>query len=115
MPIRTPAEQPIRLHNWKLRFYDAKNMDPSKEDVAEDHLRKILDLASQSPLNKSKIESIRTKKNGDVICGTPWFRMYMKEFLRTMNFSPHEAMDIPIICKCFIDFAGLSLWADSLF
>lgn len=42
MPVRTPAEHPLRLHSWRLRFYAAATMFQPSPEAADAHLRGVL-------------------------------------------------------------------------
>lgn len=42
MPVRTPAEHPLRLHSWRLRFYGAATMFQPSPEAADAHLRAVL-------------------------------------------------------------------------
>lgn len=46
MPVRTPAEHPLRLHSWRLRFYSAETMFQPAPEVADAYLRGVLSAAA---------------------------------------------------------------------
>ena len=46
MPVRTPAEHPLRLHSWRLRFYSADTMFQPAPEAADAYLREALSAAA---------------------------------------------------------------------
>lgn len=46
VPVRTPAEHPLRLHSWRLRFYAASTMFQPSPEAADAHLRNVLAAAA---------------------------------------------------------------------
>lgn len=46
VPVRTPAEHPLRLHSWRLRFYAAATMFQPSAEAADAHLRGVLAAAA---------------------------------------------------------------------
>lgn len=46
MPVRTPAEHPLRLHSWRLRFYSANTMFQPAPEAADAYLRDVLSAAA---------------------------------------------------------------------
>jgi hypothetical protein len=46
VPVRTPAEHPLRLHSWRLRFYTAETMFQPAPEAADEYLRGVLSAAA---------------------------------------------------------------------
>lgn len=46
VPVRTPAEHPLRLHSWRLRFYAAQTMFQPSPEAADAHLRGVVSSAA---------------------------------------------------------------------
>ena len=46
VPVRTPAEHPLRLHSWRLRFYSADTMFQPAPEAADAYLREVLSAAA---------------------------------------------------------------------
>lgn len=98
VPIRTPAEQPIRLYDWTLHFHDISEMKQPPQEVANQHLAEFLkrvvaaDASAPLPELEQLIEAV------GVDTASPWYGEYCKEFYRTLRFGSHEAIDHPVAC-----------------
>ena len=44
--MRTPAEHPLRLHSWRIRFYAAATMFQPPPEAADACLREVLSRAA---------------------------------------------------------------------
>lgn len=101
VPVRTPAEHPLRLHSWRLRFYAASTMfQPAPED-ADAHLQGVLSAAAEAaggaegPPDLAELLGSAAARAG----ATPWYRSYRREYLRMLQFGEHEATDHPVACE----------------
>jgi trafficking protein particle complex subunit 8 len=97
VPIRTPAEQPIRLHTWQLRFYSAESMIQIPPESADAHLRQLLDQARGSAESLPDLQHLmQTAVSNNA---TPWYDAYRDRYLRMLRFGTHETMDQPVVCE----------------
>ncbi|PRW18320.1 trafficking particle complex subunit 8 [Chlorella sorokiniana] len=113
VPVRTPAEHPLRLHSWRLRFYAAATMFQPSPEAADAHLRAVLaaaagEEATADPPDLQELLAAAAAGGGRAGEATPWFRAYRREYLRLMQFGEHEATDHPVACVLALpsDFEG---------
>lgn len=98
VPIRTPAEQPIRLYDWQLRFHTPEEMvHPTPEDFNL-HLTDFLKSTAQLEADTPCVSKLLARKSLDE--AAPWFAAYFSEFMRLFKFGIHETMDHPVACEC---------------
>lgn len=96
VPVRTPAEHPIRLYNWKIRFYDNKACQPFKEvGQLDSKLQITIKDCVRSNMIKHGFDYF-TELGGPL----PWFGAYQNEFFELLQFQVHETQDDPLICTC---------------
>ena len=76
VPVRTPAEHPLRLHSWRLRFYTAATMFQPTPEAADTHLQGVLAeaaadaAASEVPELPELLRG--AGKEGSRGCGSVW-------------------------------------------
>ncbi|KAL4852692.1 Trafficking protein particle complex subunit 8 [Chlorella vulgaris] len=100
VPVRTPAEHPLRLHSWRLRFYTAETMFQPAPEAADEYLRGVLSAAA-SEVAGSDVPDLQglldcAARREDPPC--PWYRRYRGEYLRLLQFGEHESLDHPVAC-----------------
>lgn len=98
VPVRTPAEQPIRLYSWTIRFFDSDDMVQPSFEAADQHLASFLErvgapAASPPPSLQQLIDTAGIED------ATPWYSAYREEYFRMTRFAKHETQDNPVACK----------------
>ena len=101
VPIRTPAEQPIRLYDWTVRFYDVGELTQPSQEIANAHLAEFLHRSATAAAAAGPIPTIQQLiESARVDDASPWYNEYCEEYFRMLKFASHEAVDHPVICKC---------------
>ncbi|XP_024378593.1 uncharacterized protein [Physcomitrium patens] len=101
VPVRTASELPYRLQDFELRMFYAADIAQPSAEVAEDYLVQCVsdasDEAAAALLGDSKdIEVVRKMVESET--QSSWFQRYCRDYIRTLAFSEHEAIDHPIAC-----------------
>ena len=97
--MRTPAEQPIRLYSWNLRFFDGDDMAQPPQDAADAHLTEFL-MQRAAPLAGAPAPDLaRVIETAGQEDATPWYSEYREEYFRMMRFGAHETQDQPVACE----------------
>jgi len=107
VPVRTPAEQPIRLYSWTLRFFDSEDMIQPSAEAADAHLASLLkgEANAAAATIPDLQELLSTAGTQDA---TPWYTAYRDEYFRMLRFGRHETQDNPVACELSI--ATISLF-----
>ncbi|KAL4458148.1 hypothetical protein ABPG75_013013 [Micractinium tetrahymenae] len=102
VPVRTPAEHPLRLHSWRLRFYASDTMFQPAPEAADAYLRDEVLGAAAAEAATSEVadvqELLAAAGGRGEAAATPWFSAYRREYLRLMQFGEHETLDHPVAC-----------------
>eukprot|EP00249_Psilotum_nudum_P025198 c29451_g1_i1 orf=1-1410(-) len=101
VPVRTASDQPYRLHEFCLRMFYAAEISQAKAEIAEEYLLQFVNESSDDAFvefhgGPQNIESIL--KVAQLESPSSWFQRYSKEFIRSIAFSEHEAIDHPVAC-----------------
>lgn len=59
MPVRTPAEHPLRLHSWRLRFYTSDTMFQPPPEAADAYLRDTVLGAAAAGVATSEVPEMQ--------------------------------------------------------
>ncbi|KAL2621911.1 hypothetical protein R1flu_002116 [Riccia fluitans] len=100
VPVRTASEQPYRLQEFNMRMFYASEIRQPPEETAEEYLLEVVNSTSEN-LPAEPEEDVQRKNDFSAALAaadarTPSFQKYVKEFMRTLAFSEHEAVDHPV-------------------
>lgn len=59
VPVRTPAEHPLRLHSWRLRFYTSDTMFQPAPEAADTYLRDEVLGAAAAEAASSEVPDVQ--------------------------------------------------------
>ncbi|KAG0574737.1 hypothetical protein KC19_VG286600 [Ceratodon purpureus] len=101
VPVRTASELPYRLQDFELRMFYAADIAQPSSEVAEDYLVECVGNASDEAAaalkgDPKEIEVVKEKTQ------TSWFQKYCRDYMRTLAFSEHEAIDHPVLCLLIV-------------
>ncbi|KAG0593829.1 hypothetical protein M758_UG023200 [Ceratodon purpureus] len=105
VPVRTASELPYRLQDFELRMFYAADIAQPSSEVAEDYLVECVGNASDEAAAALKgdpkdIEVVKKMVESEI--QTSWFQRYCRDYMRTLAFSEHEAIDHPISCLLMV-------------
>ncbi len=88
MPIRTPAELPIRLHELNVRFCTGADVRPVESAAGlADLERGLLELVHREMADTSR-----------EVYDSAYFEAYREALFRMLRFQVHETQDDPLVC-----------------
>ena len=94
VPIRTPAEYPIRLYEINLRFCRGRDVAPVDSAAGlEDFERRLLELAHLKLRLHPSATSAQCAEYGP-----SYFAEYRETFCEMLRFQVHETQDDPLMC-----------------
>ncbi|KAG6543031.1 hypothetical protein Mapa_015527 [Marchantia paleacea] len=101
VPVRTASEQPYRLQEFYVRMFYASEICQPQTETADLCLLEVVNdtndhLSGEQQGDAQKSDFMKMRAMADA--RTPSFQKYSKEFMRTLAFSEHEAVDHPVAC-----------------
>jgi len=89
VPVRTPAEYPIRLHELNLRFCSGIQVSPLSSPSDLEKADQILaDISCREFDSKIAYGNLRSS----------YFDEYRDALCRSLQFQVHETQDNPLVC-----------------
>jgi hypothetical protein len=99
VPVRTVAEQSLRLHQWLLRFHAGSAMFQPERQAADAYLSGLLTRAATAAAAGDVPTVEHLVATADTEDATPWHTQYREAYLRMLAFGAHETMDHPVACE----------------
>ncbi|KAL3692120.1 hypothetical protein R1sor_005771 [Riccia sorocarpa] len=100
VPVRTASEQPYRLQEFYIRMFYASEICQPREEAAEEYLLEVVNSTIEKLPGEPEEDAQRKNDFWAALAAadarTPSFQKYSNEFMRTLAFSEHEAVDHPV-------------------